>query len=122
VHVTDEEIRRLVSGRLERVERLRVFRHLFSACPVCSRKWAPYLDLLEGGEAGELPDSEAVAYDQVLDRTFDGAVRQAARLAEDRAWHDRFVAEVRAREIVGFNAIVDTMDWEMPAAPRSRPC
>jgi tetratricopeptide (TPR) repeat protein len=113
-HVTDEEISRLVSGRLTGAAHLRVFRHLLSACPVCSPKCAPYLAVLEGREAEDLPEAEAAVYESILDRTFAGAARHAAHLAEDRAWHDRFVAEVRAREIVGFDAIVDAMDWEMP--------
>lgn len=113
-HVTDEEIGLLVSGRLEGAGRLRVFRHLFSACPVCSPKAAPYLAVLKGKQATDLPAAEAAVYEPILDRAFADASRRAAHLAEDREWHDRFVAGVRAREIVGFDAIVDAMDWEMP--------
>jgi len=113
-HVTDEEISLLASGRLQGGARLRVVRHLLSACPECLPKSVPYLAVLQGREAEELPEAEAAVYDPILARSIAGAIRHAARLAEEREWRDRFLAEVRERKLAGFKAIVDAMDWEMP--------
>ncbi|HEY2740234.1 MAG TPA: hypothetical protein VGK45_17625 [Thermoanaerobaculia bacterium] len=117
-HVTDEEISRLVSGGLQGGARLRVVRHLLSVCPECLPKSVPYLAVLQGREADELPEAEAAVYEPVLDRSIADAIRHAARLAEEWKWRDRFLAEVRERELVGFEAIVEAMDWEMPARAR----
>jgi len=113
-HVTDEEISLLVSGRLQGGARLRAVRHLLSACPECLPKSIPYLAVLQGREAEDLPEAEAAVYEPVLDRSIGDAIRHAARMVEEWEWRDRFLVEVRERKLVGFNAIVDAMDFEMP--------
>jgi len=117
-HVTDEEISRLVSGRLQGSARLRVVRHLLSGCPECLPKSVPYLAVLQGREAEELSEAEAAVYEPVLDRSIADAIRHAARLAEEWEWRDRFLAEVRERKLAGFKAIIGAMDFEMPGRAR----
>jgi len=123
-HVTDAEIRLLVSGRLEDQleERRRIVRHLLSACPDCLPKITPYASLLDDDEevaisAMPVFDDEA-AYDGILERSLAAAVRREAEARHERAWRDRFLADVRSRGLIGFDAIVDAISDEMPARAR----
>jgi tetratricopeptide (TPR) repeat protein len=113
-HVTEEEIWLFISGQLEGAGRLRVLRHLLSACAVCLGRSAAYRALLEGEPAPDLPESETAVYEIALDRALDGASRYAARLEDDRRWSERLLRKIREQKITGYRGIMDAIDWEMP--------
>ncbi len=113
-HVSEEEISLLVSGHLKGADRLRVLRHLLSACPACLERSAPYKALLQGEPAPDLPEAATKVYEAVLDGALAAASRYAARLAEDRRWSERLLKKIRERKITGYRGIIDSIDRKMP--------
>jgi len=126
-HVTEADIQQLVAGRLGAEERRRAIRHLLSSCPECLAKLAVFAVALEEerepadpadpADIVVLTAADEAVWDGVFDRALSAATRRAERAWEERAWRDRFLADVRSRGL-GFDGIVDAIDEDMPGRAR----
>lgn len=111
-HVTDQDLRLFVEGRLDASSRHRVLSHLLSNCPVCREKTAP---LLEPEDSFAPPPStiEESTYDDVLDRCRAMLSDVEVRVLAEHDASACFLAQVRSLDLTA-QEILDRADAAMP--------